>query len=85
MQDQEQSEVEETWTAADVGKFLRWTPNTVYNRPRIDPSFPRPLKLQEHAKGARHAGSRWLKSEILRWLDERMQKRSKGQEQQMAA
>ena len=58
-------------TAGQIGELTGWKPNTVYNKPRLDPTFPRPIKLQEHAKGARHAGSRWLKSEVLWWLEQR--------------
>ena len=56
-------------TAEQVGDILLLKPRTVPAKSARDPDFPQPIKIGATDKGAKHAPSRWLLSEVLAYLE----------------
>lgn len=56
-------------TADQIGDILSLEPRTVRVKAVKDPDFPKPIKIGATDKGAKHAPSRWLLSEVLDYLE----------------
>lgn len=66
-------------TAEQVAEILLLETRTVRVNSSKYPDFPKPIKIGATDKGAKHAHSRWLLSEVLAYLERRTAARQEPQ------
>lgn len=60
----------------EVEKLTSLKRSTIYHKIKTDDSFPKPVPLTDNRSGASRSG--FVLSEILNWIEERINKRIKN-------